>query len=89
MDISFKDFLVMEGIREETVLVLEEQQINTKEVFCLLETDHFEKMMSKDLMTLGQHAKLKKLWKNSSLENRPRHAYSPQGIYIYNTSISL
>ena len=64
MEVSFRDFLCKEGIKENTLIVLEEEQINTKEVFCLLQSDHFEKLLTK--MTLRQHAKLIKIWKNCS-----------------------
>ena len=59
MEISFADYLHAEGLSEEAVAVLTQEEIISLEVFHALKQEHFTRLLPK--LKVGQHALLLKL----------------------------
>ena len=60
MDAGLLSFLKGSGITQETILILEDELILSKEIFMSLKEEHFTKLLPK--LKVGQHVCLKQLW---------------------------
>ena len=60
MDANFRCLLSSSGMTDDSLSVLEEENVLNMKVFVSLREEHFEKLLPK--LTVGDHAVLWKLW---------------------------
>ena len=64
-DFGLKDFLYKKSINDETIEILEKEMVLSKEIFCVLKEEHFERLLPH--VKVGQHALLLKLWEETQV----------------------
>ena len=66
MEASLGSWLRSEGVTEETMKVLTEEEVISMDILCALKEEHFSLLLPK--LKVGQHALLLKLHRHSSTD---------------------